>query len=262
MTTASTLSFPFVEADCDEAVRGVDNRFPSEECSLIKQDYRTFLERLPNGSVDLMLTDPPYAISRDTGFSKLGPNSVERFAVSMDFGEWDHSEIDLTAFCELSFRALRKGGTAIVFYDMWKSNYLADSMRSAGFKQIRLIQWEKTNPVPLNSKRNYLTNAREFAVLGVKHGKPTFHSEYDNGRYRYPIPNNGKRYHPTQKPLDLFLELVIKHSNPGDLVIDPFVGSGTTALAALREGRYFAGCDKDSRYIKIAHRRLEEENAH
>jgi len=256
------LSLPLAGVDCDEAIRTVDNFLPSKQCSVIEQDYRTFLGHLQVGSVDLMLTDPPYAISRDTGFAKLGPNSVERFAISMDFGEWDHSEIDLAAFCDLSFRALRKGGTAIVFYDMWKSNYLADAMRSSGFKQIRLIQWEKTNPVPLNSKRNYLTNAREFAVLGVKHSKPTFHSEYDNGRYSYPIPNNGKRHHPTQKPMELFLELIVKHSNPGDLIIDPFVGSGTTALAALRHGRRFSGCDIDSQYVAIARQRLGEENAH
>ena len=130
-------------------------------------------------------------------------------------------------------------------------------MTAAGFVQIRLIIWQKTNPVPLNSKRNYLTNSREVAVLGVKGGKPTFNSEYDNGVYEYAIPNNGTRYHPTQKPLGLFRELILKHSNPGDLILDPFLGSGTTAVAADMEGRQFAGCDKDGEYVAIAQRRIQ-----
>ena len=226
-------------------------------CTLRKSDFARFLGALPPDCADLVLTDPPYNISRKTGFSSLGKNSVERFAVSMDFGEWDHAEIDLPRLAELSYRALRSGGTAIVFYDIWKLTNLADALTAAGFVQLRLIEWIKTNPVPLNSKRNYLTNSREIAVLGVKRGKPTFNSEYDNGQYHYPIPNNGARYHPTQKPLPLFTDLIEKHSRPGDLVIDPFVGSGTTAVAAVMRGRKFAGGDVDGGYIKIAKQRVE-----
>ena len=219
-------------------------------------DFAEFLSRMSLGSIDLILTDPPYTISRKTGFKNLGPNSVARFAVEMDFGEWDQSLINLTDLCRLSWRGLRFGGTAIIFYDLWKLSYLSDAMISAGFKQIRLIEWVKTNPVPLNSKRNYLTNSREIAVLGVKGGKPTFNSEYDTGVYKYPIPHNGQRYHPTQKPLEMFCELVKKHSNPGDLVVDPFLGSGTTALAAVELEREFAGCDLNEDYIQIASERL------
>lgn len=230
----------------------------AENHKVYTQDYREFLQEIPEGSVDLMLTDPPYAISKPTGFKGLGPNSVERFAVDMDFGEWDHQEIDLESLCSLSYRSLRKGGTAIIWYDLWKITPLAEAMKTAGFRQIRLIEWLKSNPVPLNSKVNYLTNSREIAVLGVKVGKPTFNSEYDNGQYIYPIPNKSKRFHPTQKPLDMFEKLVEKHSNKGDMIIDPFLGSGTTGVAATRLGRRFAGCDKDSEYVKIACRRINE----
>lgn len=201
-------------------------RRPSEAPSIRAMDYRRFLRQLDAGAADLMLTDPPYAISRRTGFHSVGPKGIERFAVSMDFGEWDAAPIDLNALCGLAWRALRKGGTAIVFYDLWKLSHLAEAMTAAGFKQLRLIEWLKTNPVPLNSKVNYLTNSREIAVSGVKGGKPTFNGEYDNGLYRHPIPNNGKRWHPTQKPVELFAELVRKHSHPGDLIIDPFLGGG------------------------------------
>ena len=221
-------------------------------------DFAQFLAALSPDSVDLLLTDPPYHISKKTGFACVGPKSVERFAVSMDFGAWDHAAIDLDCLARHAYRALRRGGTAIVFYDLWKLTTLSDALTGAGFVQLRLIEWVKTNPVPLNSKRNYLSNCREIAVLAVKSGKPTFNSEYDNGQYRYPIPNNGTRYHPTQKPLPLFNELVRKHSRPGDLVVDPFVGSGTTAIAALAQGRKFAGCDADEGYVAIAKQRVKD----
>ena len=122
---------------------------------------------------------------------------------------------------------------------------------------LRQIIWEKTNPVPLNMKATYLSNSREMAVSGVKGGKPIFHSEYDSGIYRYPIPrHNGNRQHPTQKPENLFAALVQKHSNPGDLVVDPFLGAGTTAMAAINNGRAFAGCDIDERYVEVSRARL------
>lgn len=225
-------------------------------CSIETADFRQFLDELDDGNVDLLLTDPPYTISRKTGFQQLGPNSVERFAVSMDFGKWDHGVVDLAALCAQAYRVLRNGGTLIVFYDLWKITDLACAMENAGFKQLRFIEWLKTNPVPLNSKRNYLTNSREVAVLGVKKGCPTFNSKYDNGIYEHAIPNNGKRFHPTQKPLELMRQLIEKHSHPGDLVIDPFLGSGTTALAANQLKRNFAGCDIDEEYVRIAKERL------
>ena len=224
------------------------------ECS----DYRDFLQSLDKNSVDLVLTDPPYAVSRKTGFSSV-KNGVQRFAVSMDFGEWDHQQIDLAAFADEAYRVLRRGGTVIVWYDLWKISHLHEALATAGFKMLRLIVWNKTNPVPLNSRCTYLSNSREMAVVGVKGGSPTFNGAYDSGNYSYPIPRHGgKRIHPTQKPLDLFRELVRKHSSPGDLVIDPFLGSGTTAVAAIQENRQFAGCDIDESYTQAAKTRLRQ----
>lgn len=78
-----------------------------------KSDWKKFMSTVSSDSVDLILTNPPYAISRETGFSKV-KNGVDRFAVSMDFGEWDHQEIDLKAFCDESYRVMRRGGTIIV----------------------------------------------------------------------------------------------------------------------------------------------------
>ena len=246
------------------------SKYPQEReevvkgCTIECSDFRDFLQSLDKNSVDLVLTDPPYTISRKTGFSSV-KKGVKRFAVSMDFGEWDHKQIDLEAFAKETYRVLRRGGTAIVWYDAWKTSYLHDAMVGAGFKMLRLVVWNKTNPVPLNSKSTYLTGSREMAVVGVKGGSPTFHSVYDSGDYEdiiedyeYPIPRHGgKRIHPTQKPMDLFRELILKHSNHGDLIVDPFLGSGTTAVAALQEGREFAGCDIDCHYVEASKKRVK-----
>ena len=220
-------------------------------------DFKLLLKSIKPNTADLILTDPPYSISKETGFKKTGKKSIERFAVSMDFGKWDHQEIDLNAFSNLSFKALRVGGTIICFYDLWKITKVQEAFRKAGFGMIRLIIWEKTNPVPLNSKSIYLNNAREVAVLGVKGGKPTFNSKYDKGVYNFPIPRD-KRIHPTQKSLKLIEALIEKHSKENDLVIDPFLGSGSTALASYKLKRQFIGGDKDSSYIKKAKNRLDK----
>ena len=220
-------------------------------------DYHNFMISLPVKSVDLILTDPPYCISKKTGFLSV-INGEKKFAVSMDFGQWDQTEVNLEDMAKTFYDALRRGGTAIVWYDIWKIGKLKEAMESAGFKMIRQIIWQKTNPVPLNMRATYLSNSREMAVAGVKGGKPTFNSEYDSGIYEYPIPrHNGNRMHPTQKPLLLFEDLVKKHSNTGDLIVDPFLGSGTTGVAAVRNSRRFVGCDVDNNYVKAARKRIK-----
>ena len=155
----------------------------------------------------------------------------------MDFDKWDHGEIDLNALANGFFRTLRTGGTAIVWYDLWKITKLRSAFEDAGFGMFRIIIWQKRNPVPLNSKVSYLSNSREMALVCVKGSTPTFNSSYDDGMYYCSIPrHNGNRIHPTQKCVRLFSELVKKHSNPGDMIINPFLGSGTTAMAALAGG--------------------------
>lgn len=224
----------------------------------MKEDCVRFLARVAAKSVDLVLTDPPYEISKDTGFKSV-KNGEQRFAVSMDFGPWDRSPVDMPAVLAECFRVLRDGGTAIVFYDLWKLTTLADEMKRAGFKQLRFIEWIKTNPVPLNSSRNYLTNSREIAIAATKKGTPTFHSAYDNGSYSYGICRDAGRFHPTQKPLQLMEELINKHSNEGDLVLDCFAGSGTTAVAAAALKRNFIGCELDPDYHRKAIERMKRE---
>ena len=247
----------------DRFLCGESEEYQTEDTATIdirEAGFVELLEGMETGSVDLILTDPPYTISRDTGFKHLGENSVERFAVNMDFGEWDKTVIDLCSLTQLTYSRLRRGGTAIIWYDLWKLSHLSEAMLETGFKQLRLIVWEKSNPVPLNQSVNYLTNSREIALLGVKVGNPTFNAKYHSGVFKQPIPRDGgKRLHPTQKPVKLFRELVQIHSNPNDLVVDPFLGSGTTAVAALDLGREFIGGDIDPHYVEVSIDRVRRE---
>ena len=93
-----------------------------------------------------------------------------------------------------------------------------------------------------------MTNCREVALVGVKKSKPTFNSKYDNGIYNYPLQGGKNRFHPTQKSLALFEELIKKHSNENDTVLDTFLGSGTTAIAAKNTKRNFKGCEISKEY--------------
>ena len=221
------------------------------------QEGLQFLSEVSNNSVDLILTDPPYEISRPTGFiASSGEKTIERFKMSYEFGEWDERSTNLAPFVAEFHRILRPGGTMIMFYDLWKITVLSEIMKTAKFKQLRFLEWVKTNPVPINSKLNYLTNSREIALSGVKRSKPTFNSKYDNGIYKYPIYHGKDRFHPTQKSLPLFEELVQKHSSEGALVLDCFAGSATTSLAARNTGRNFIGCEMNEEYYNKSKERL------
>lgn len=177
----------------------------------------------------------------------------------MDFGDWDKNFTNLEAVFQEAQRILVDGGTMICFYDLWKIETIKKYYENNKFKQIRFIEWLKTNPVPINSKINYLTNAREIAVLGIKKSKPTFNSSYDNGIYNFPICHDKGRFHPTQKPLELMEALVLKHSKEQDVVLDCFAGSGTTAVAALKNNRKFIGCEVNSDYYVKAIERIKRD---
>lgn len=253
-----------------------------------------YLSHIEDKSIDLILTDPPYIISKETGmnkhynevkeneensiqyvkteeeweayksqhniltnekrlnFLKYGTIYGKKYCVKTDYGEWDKEftlEM-LEIFVEEYYKKLRNGGTLIMFFDIWKISYLKDIMERNKFKQIRFIEWIKTNPQPLNSGVNYLTNCREVALIGIKGSKPTFNSKYDNGIYSFPLQGGKNRFHPTQKSLPLFEELIRKHSNEGDTVLDTFLGAGTTAIACKNTERHFKGCEIETDYYE------------
>lgn len=185
-----------------------------------------------------------------TNFLKYGTIYGKKYCVKTDYGNWDKDFTveTLDVFINEYYKKLRKGGTLIMFFDIWKISILKELFEKNKFKQIRFIEWIKTNPQPLNSSVNYLTNCREIALIGVKVGKPTFHSKYDNGIYMHPLQGGKKRFHPTQKSLPLFEELIKKHSNENDTVMDTFLGAGTTAQACKNTNRNFKGCEISKEY--------------
>ena len=256
-------------------------------------DGLEFLSTIQNNSIDLILTDPPYIISRESGmnthfknvkeneekniafmksedewkiyktennliddtnkekYMKYGTIYGKKYCVKTDYGDWDNEfsiEI-LDEFISEFYKKLKNGGTIIIFFDLWKISYLKEIMEKHKFKQIRFIEWIKTNPQPLNSNLNYLTNCREIALMGVKTSKPTFNSKYDNGIYMFPLQGGKNRFHPTQKSLLLFEELIKKHSNENDVVLDTFLGGGTTAFACKNTNRQFKGCEISQEYF-------------
>ena len=288
------------------------------------QEGLEFLSDIPDNSVDLVLTDPPYITSRDSGmdkwvdhvakqdasdaanimseedwnkyktqdqwnewfdkskvadgkreralkkmkadFLKYGSIYGKKYAVKTNYGDWDSQFTmeQLGLFINHFYRVLRPGGTCIVFFDLWKITTLKDLLECKNekgkptmFKQIRLVEWIKKNPQPINSSVNYLTNCREIALLGIKKSKPTFNSKYDKGIYEHPIASGKYRFHPTQKSLPLFKDLIKKHSNEGDLVLDCFAGSGTTAVAAKNTKRNFIGCELDEEFYKKSIERIK-----
>jgi DNA modification methylase len=225
---------------------------------LILDDCFNYLSKIEDNSIDLILTDPPYDISKKSGFSS---GKLSKFTqISIDFGYWD-TEIDLDKLFKEYYRVLRKGGTLIIFYDIWKSNMIKDFANKYKFKQPRVGQWLKNNPVPVNSKINYLSNCSEYFFTFVKDKNATFNSEYDNGIYNFPLCHGKERLeHPTQKPLGLIKSLILKHSKEGDLVLDTFSGTGTTAVACIETDRKFICVERDEKYYQLSKSRLEQIN--
>ncbi len=222
---------------------------------LINEDSLDYMKKIPSGSVDLVLTDPPYNISKKSGF-KIG-NNKKFSAMTNDFGFWDREELDLDILFSEFYRVLRKGGTLILFYDIWKINQVREFSVKYKFKQPRIGQWVKNNPTPINSNRNYLSNSIEYFFSFVKGKNPVFNSTYDKGVYNYPICHGRERIgHPTQKPLGLFKDIIEKHSNIGDLILDPFAGSFTTAKACLDLNRKFICIEKDLKYFELGRSRI------
>jgi DNA modification methylase len=225
---------------------------------LILDDCFNYLSKIEDNSIDLILTDPPYDISKKSGFSS---GKLSKFnQISIDFGYWD-TEIDLDKLFKEYYRVLRKGGTLIIFYDVWKSNMIKEFAIKYKFKQPRIGQWLKNNPVPVNSKINYLSNCSEYFFTFVKDKNATFNSEYDNGIYNFPLCHGKERLeHPTQKPLGLIKSLILKHSKEGDLVLDTFSGTGTTAVACIETHRKFLCVERDEKYYQLSKSRLEQIN--
>jgi site-specific DNA-methyltransferase (adenine-specific) len=232
--------------------------------NIINTDCFDELPNIKTGSISLILIDPPYLISKPSNFHRYTDNatndSIRKFSIiSNDFGKWDKEEIDFDLLFKEFFRILKKGGTLVIFFDIWKSGYIKDIAEKNKFKQPRICCWVKKNPTPINSKHNYLSNSIEYFFTFVKGGKPTFNSEYDNGIYSYAICNGKEREeHPTQKPISLIKDIIKKHSNEGDLILDCFAGTGTTGIASYELNRKYIIIEKEEKYYNIIVKRFNK----
>lgn len=232
---------------------------------IINGDSIEVVKYIESNSIDLIIIDPPYFISRDSNFKVVSDDAHDSIKTkyanySIDFGNWDKDQtIEWNSLFSEYYRILRKGGTIIIFYDIWKSTEIKDAAILNKFKQPRIGCWIKNNPVPINSKINYLSNASEYFFTFIKGSKPTFNSVYDKGFYNFPLCHGKERFdHPTQKPIELIKELILKHSNEGDLILDCFAGTGTSGEAARVLNRDFILVEQDEKYYNIILNRLNK----
>lgn len=214
------------------------------------------LKKIKKNSIDLILTDPPYAISKSSHFTESN-KEYKYEKISIDFGKWD-KEINFDLLFSQYKRILKQGGVVIMFYDIWKCEKIKTIAEKHNFGQPRVCQWVKSNPTPINSNANYLSNAIEYFFTFTKGRNATFNSSYDKGIYNFPKCGKGKTAHPTEKPVDLFKVLIEKHSNENDIILDTFGGSGTTAVAAIATNRNYIVIEKDEEYYNLIINRLNE----
>jgi site-specific DNA-methyltransferase (adenine-specific) len=203
--------------------------------TLIHGDCLTILPELPAGSADFVLTDPPYLaryVSRDG-----------RGIANDDNDAWLKP-----AFAGI-YRALAADSFCVSFYGWPHADRFLAAWRDAGFRPVGHFAFPKR----YTSSRGYVRCQHECAYLLAK-GRPREpeHAIGDVIDWTY----SGNKLHPTQKPLPCLLPLIETFSAPGDLVLDPFAGSGSTLLAARTLGRRYLGIELDAGYHAIAQRRL------
>ena len=224
---------------------------------------------IPPGSVDVVFADPPYRLSRGGVTVKSG-----RLA-PVDKGTWDRSlgfaedhQFNVRWLREAS-RILKPDGTIWVTGTHHIIFSLGFALQSMRFKVINAIAWEKPDPPP-NALHTAFTHAHETLLWASKSRGARHIFNYDlinspnpgaqmSSVWRIPaVPRREKRYghHPTQKPLRLVRRAILASSREGDLIFDPFCGSGTTGVAAKELGRFFVGAEKEGEFAELASRRI------
>ena len=203
-------------------------------------DCIEYMNNMEKNSVDLLLTDIPY-------------NEVNRKSNglrNLDKKEADGAEFDLEEAVNQFMRVTR--GSIYVFCGIEQVSYIKKTFRENGLS-TRLVIWEKTNPSPMNGDSIWLSSV-ECCVYGKK-PKATFNEHCKSSVLRFSCGRS--KVHPTQKPLDLFDKIVKTSSNEGDIVFDPFMGSGTAGEAALRNGRKFIGCELNEEWFNLSKDRIK-----
>jgi DNA modification methylase len=235
-------------------------------------DFAHVALTLPAGSIDLILTDPPYGISAYSGVTKVG-NKLVAANFDGDHDDWDSADPDefqvqLQAWVNDWARLLRPGGALVAFTDKALISDLWRFCKAAGLQPKNTIVWVKANPHPAALARRNLISATEFMLWAVKPGEgytfnPSDHWNLQNV-IEAPLCAGGERIknekgetlHPTQKPLAVLTPLIEAFSNRGDTVLDGFAGVGSTGVAAQALGRKFIGVERDAAFAEAMKRRL------
>lgn len=247
--------------------------YQRDRCTLYQGDCLEILPLFPANSVDLIFADPPYNLSNN-GFTCHGGR-----AVSVNKGDWDRSngiEQDFEfhrAWIQECRRILKPNGTIWIsgtYHNIYACGF---ALQCLDFHVLNDICWYKPNASP-NLSCRFFTASHETLIWArkSKKGKHVFNYEAMklgdfprdplklSGRqmrsvWSIPTPPASEKLqgkHPTQKPLDLLDRILSASTNPGDLVLDPFSGSGTTGLSALRVDRAFIGIEKEAAYLQLA----------
>lgn len=220
------------------------------------------LRRLEDGSVDLVLTDPPYNVASEHATTVRKGKIVSTMEA---WGAWDclhpfDYDVLIDSVISQSFRVLKPGGALVMFTAREDNGHFVRRAVTRGFTYRNQLVLAKRNPLPSFAKANW-RSGYEIALYVTK-GKPMAWNFPGQPESVNVIPySNTKRQsaHPTEKPLDIISRIVLACSNEGDLVVDPFMGSGTTAVAAKKCGRRFLGFDTSAEYVAMARHRLKHE---
>jgi site-specific DNA-methyltransferase (adenine-specific)/modification methylase len=221
-------------------------------------DSRELLARIPDHSVDLICTDPPYNLG---GYSTGNIKMAWRSDFNNDVAAWDQIVFEPTEWLAEFKRVLKPTGTIFAFtsYNMlgrWHEVF------DSAFDTFQFIVWHKTNPPPKLRRVGFLNSCELIVCCWDKGHTWNFTRQRDMHNFiESPICSGNERtkdpVHPTQKPLRVLRRLLELATAPGDLVLDPFMGVGSTGVAAVELGRRFVGIEIDARYVEAARRRIE-----
>lgn len=224
------------------------------------------MKKIDENSIDLVLTDPPYNLglfmkNRATNLKAMRSNYFGAAGWdNLDFEEWKSSMNDM--FEQLS-RIVKEGGSLIVFMSIIKVETIIQLAESHGFYYKTTGIWHKKNPMPRNMNLHFINSTEAWIYFIYKKRTGTFNN---NGKAIHDFfetsvtPKGERKYgkHPTQKPVQLMEKFVKILSNEHDTVFDPFMGSGSSGVAALLNNRKFIGADTNPEYCEIAEKRLQQ----
>lgn len=228
------------------------------QIDLRQGDCLELLKDIPDKSIDLILIDPPYNISRPNNFKTL----LGGGRYGMDFGEWDKN-FDLTGYIDLFPRILKENSNVIIFNDWKNLGEIREACEKNNIIVKRCLVLNKSNPAPFNRDRMFVNDV-EFAIWGIYNSKSkptkwTFNRKNKVEKCCMDTTVQSSKLHPTMKDIKIIKHLVEVLSNENDLVLDCFMGSGTTGVACKELNRNFIGIELDDKYFNIAKERINKE---